>query len=157
MFNPMWGGYPDIAFVEALDLLEDRFGDRPAGWRWETQHLATFRHQFLGRFPVLRQLTDITIPTDGGPYTVNRGVARLSDGDDMLNHIHGPGYRAIYDLANLADSRFIIGTGQSGHPLSRHYDDLTERWRDGAYIRLAWTADEVALSASGTLILEPGP
>ena len=145
------------ALTEALDLLEDRLGDRPADWRWETQHRATFRHQFLGRFPVLRQLTDITIATDGGPYTVNRGVARLSGGDDMFNHIHGPGYRAIYDLENLADSRFMIATGQSGHPLSRHYDDLVERWRDGAYIRLAGTAEELAANAAGTLILEPGP
>ena len=75
----------------------------------------------------------------------------------MFNHIHGPGYRAIYDLENLADSRFMIATGQSGHPLSRHYDDLVERWRDGAYIRLAGTAEELAANAAGTLILEPGP
>ena len=143
------------ALTDAVDLLEERLGKKQADWRWARLHRATFRHQFLGRFPMLREFTGITIPTDGGPYTVNRGVARLALGEGMFNHIHGPGYRAIYDLSDLADSRFIIGTGQSGHPLSPHYDDLTERWRDGAYVRIAGTAEELAASAVGALTLTP--
>ncbi len=145
------------ALTDAVDLLEERLGRNQADWRWGRLHQATFRHQFLGRFPLLRQVTDIVIPTDGGPYTVNRGVASLSRGDGMFNHVHGAGYRAIYDLGDLADSRFMIGTGQSGHPLSPHYDDLTERWRDGAYIRIAGTPEELAGTAIGTLTLSPAP
>ena len=48
---------------------------------------------------------------------------------------HGAGYRAIYDLADRDRSRWIAATGQSGHPLSRHYGDLsTLAWREGRYL-----------------------
>ncbi len=150
-------GQAAAALQSALDLLASRFGDRPSDWRWEDAHVATFQHQFLGRFPVLRQLTEIAIPTDGGPFTVNRGVARLTEGDSMFNHVHGPGFRAIYDLSDLADTRFMIGTGQSGHPLSRHYDDLIERWRDGLYVRVGGSLDVLTESAIGVMTLAPAP
>jgi penicillin amidase len=63
--------------------------------------------------------------------------------------------RAIYDLADLAASRFVIATGQSGNPFSRHYDDLNRLWRAGDSIAL--THDESALreAARGALTLAP--
>ena len=30
----------------------------------------------------------------------------------------------------------MIATGQSGNPLSPHYGDMLEDWRDGRYLRL---------------------
>jgi penicillin amidase len=50
--------------------------------------------------------------------------------------VHGPGYRAVYDLADLDNSRFMIATGQSGNLLSPLYGNLTQRWRDGKYLKL---------------------
>ena len=145
------------ALEEALALLSERFGDEIEAWRWGEPHQAVFRHPVFGRQALLRRLTDIAIPSDGGPFTINRGVARLAEDDRMFNHVHGPGYRAIYDLGDLAESRFMVATGQSGHPLSPRYDDLTERWRDGAYIRLAGSVDELRLDGIGVLTLEPAP
>ena len=47
---------------------------------------------------------------------------------------HGAGYRAVYDLADPERSVFVISTGQSGNPLSSHYEDYAEPWRDGRYL-----------------------
>jgi penicillin amidase len=55
----------------------------------------------------------------------------------------------VFDLANLDSSRFIIATGESGDPLSPHYGDLAERWRDGEAITLAGSADAVAATGIG--------
>jgi len=49
------------------------------------------------------------------------------------------------DVGGFADSRFLIPTGQSGHPLSPHFLDLAERWRDFAYLRLPQEAGARAL------------
>ena len=80
------------------------------------------------------------IETDGGDYTVNRaGVSFNGPSGRLFEDIHGPGYRAVYDLADLDKSSFMIATGQSGNPLSPLYGNLARRWRDGIYLRLDGT------------------
>jgi penicillin amidase len=63
--------------------------------------------------------------------------------------VHGPGYRGIFDLADLDASRFVIATGESGNPFSPHFGNLSERWRDGKAITLSGTADEVSANGLG--------
>ncbi|MEM6679391.1 MAG: penicillin acylase family protein [Pseudomonadota bacterium] len=49
----------------------------------------------------------------------------------------------------------IIATGQSGHPLSRHYDDMAELWARGDTIRLSMSDEEMRLGAIGEMVLRP--
>ncbi len=72
-----------------------------------------------------------------------------------FQHLDGAGYRAIYDLADLDRSHFMIATGQSGNPLSPHYSDLLERWRDGRYIPIAGRPADLERGAVGKLVLRP--
>ncbi|MGH6792246.1 MAG: penicillin acylase family protein, partial [Methyloceanibacter sp.] len=72
-------------------------------------------------------------------------------GAARYDNIHGPGYRAVYNLADLENSRFVIATGQSGNPLSPLYGSFVERWRDGDYISLG----ENAMVPAHWLHLEP--
>ena len=58
-------------------------------------------------------------------------------GDNPYLNVHGAGYRGVYDFADPDSSVFIITTGQSGHPLSRFYDNLGELWRRGEYIPMS--------------------
>ncbi len=124
-------GRLELALEEALRLLSERLGPDMEKWRWGDLHQARFRHPVLGRLPVVGRLVNLSIETDGGAYTVNRGASRVGDELAPFEDIHGPGMRAIYDLADLERSRFMIATGQSGNPVSRHYRDLLEPWRDG--------------------------
>ncbi|MDE0391472.1 MAG: penicillin acylase family protein [Rhodospirillales bacterium] len=68
---------------------------------------------------------------------------------------HGAGYRALYDLANPERSVFVISTGQSGNPLSSHYEDYAEPWRDGEYLPMLTDRSRVEEDALGTLVLSP--
>ena len=74
-----------------------------------------------------------------------------------FSHVHGASYRAVYDFADLANSRYIIATGQSGNPLSRHYGDFARPWRDGETITLAGTAAQIDRRGIGVLTLNPSP
>jgi len=143
------------ALTEALDRLAERHGGDMDGWRWGEAHFADMRHQTLRFIPVLKDLTAIRIAADGGNFTVNRAGTEIRDDDAPFADRHGAGYRAVYDLGNLDNSRFIIATGQSGNPLSPRYDDLIERWRDIGSVRLAGRRDEVADGAAGVLTLAP--
>ena len=125
------------ALEQALTLARTRFGDDEKDWRWGAAHEVRFPHGFWDRVPFVGGRFGPRVEADGGDYTVNRGGARFNGpGDRLFEDIHGPGLRAVYDLADLDSSRFMIATGQSGNPLSSHYGDLAERWRDGEYLAL---------------------
>jgi penicillin amidase len=147
------------AFRRALHEITERFGRDMTNWRWGSVHRARFKHPLFTRVPLLDRLGDRTIETDGGNDTLNRGQS-YADASGRLTHVHGAGYRAVYDLADLANSRFMIATGQSGNPLSPRYDDMLTRWRDGVYIRIAGDREALRRRAQGILILKkhpPGP
>lgn len=145
------------SLASTLDKLTARYGKEMSSWRWGATHQALHAHPALGRIPVLRDLVNITLPSDGGDDTINRGQVGRSRNDDPLNfsHAHGAGYRAVYDLADLANSRLMIATGQSGHPFSPHYQDLAESWRDGGARTLAGSREEILARKGRLLSLAP--
>ena len=125
-----------------------------SSWRWGQFHKARFAHPLFGLIPGLSSLTSITIETDGGDHTVNRGGFRSVRGRTPFRHGHGAGLRAVFDLDNLDRSQYVIAVGQSGHPASSQYSDLTAVWRDGGMFNMPVSGPDVA---SHTLILEPLP
>jgi penicillin amidase len=145
-----------LALDWALDDIEADQGPGLDAWRWGAAHRATFNHQVLTRVRGVKWLTDLSIESDGGDHTVNRGETRGGTSDRPYTHFDGAGLRTIYDLADLDNSRFITATGQSGNFLSPHYRDLLEPWRDGQYIRVRGHRDEIAGRAIGILSLRPG-
>jgi penicillin G amidase len=85
-----------------------------------------------------------------------RGLTK-GTGPDPYENVNGAGYRGVYDLADPDSSVFILSTGQSGHPLSRHYDDLGVLWRRGEYIPMSLDADLARAAAVGITHLSPAP
>lgn len=143
------------ALDRALKDLRERYGAEPADLRWGQAHYADFRHPVLNYVPVIKRFANLSIPSNGGRYTVNKASPRFGDAKAPFAQRAGPGFRAIYDLANLDRSRFIIATGQSGNPFSPHYDDFVERWRDIRYVKIAGTRAELRRKSSAILLLTP--
>ncbi len=133
----------EAALVAALDWIGQRHGNDMAHWRWGAEHVAPFDNPIFARLPFAGTLLGAGVPTQGDYYTVNRGAGRMSDADQPFAHVHGAGYRAIYDLADLDASLFVIAPGQSGNPLSEHWRDLAGAWAEGRHVRLARTRVEL--------------
>lgn len=143
-----------IALDEALLQLTERYGDNLESWRWGDAHLATHDHPVLGEVPFIRFFVNIRQSTSGGDDTLMRGVTR-GEGPEPFQNVHSAGYRGVYDFADPDSSVFISATGQSGHPLSRHYDDLGELWRRGEYIPMSLDPDLARAAAAGVMVLTP--
>jgi penicillin amidase len=77
----------------------------------------------------LRDWLNVSVPTPGGFDTVNRGSTTIRDDAHPYEQHFGAGLRIITDLASPADARMIAVPGQSGNPLSPHFSDLLQRWR----------------------------
>jgi penicillin amidase len=142
------------ALNAALDEIEKDQGSDIARWRWGTAHHADFIHRVFAQVPLLGRLAQLAIETDGGNDTVNRGLTS-GTGSNPFVHSHGAGLRAVYDLADLSRSRFIVATGQSGNPLSPHYGDMLTRWRDGGHVEIATDRNSALRRATAILTLVP--
>jgi penicillin G amidase len=145
------------ALDTALRELSRKLGGGPETWRWGDLHQARFEHPFWRVVPLIGTLAGASIEVDGGNDTINRGASRLADPDHPFAAVHGASFRGVYDLSDLGNSRFVLSTGQSGNPVSRHYRDMTALWRTGAGIRLNATREELEGKAESSLLLVPAP
>ena len=64
--------------------------------------------------------------------------------------------RLVIDVGAWDETRVVIAGGQSGNPLSPHYDDMIETWRRGEAVSLAWSPEAIDAAAVKTLRLVPG-
>ena len=103
---------------------------------------------------VISYIVNLLQPTSGGESTVAR-AGFLGSGRNPWLNVKGAAYRGVYDLADPDSSVFVISTGQSGHPLSRHYDDMAELWRRGEYVGMSLDPALARAAATGITHLQP--
>jgi penicillin amidase len=119
---------------EACHELRGLLGTDIDQWSWGKLHTLIMTHS-LGRSKILAPLFSLgPFPSPGDGVTINLGFYRHSN---PYRHIVGPSLRMIVDLSDPPRSRFILSSGQSGHPFSPHYADQLELWRRGDYIQLS--------------------
>lgn len=143
-----------LALDDALVWIGDHYGSDLTTLRWGDAHQAAHDHPTLGRVPVLRYFVNIRQSTSGGDNTLMRGLTSGEDPAPFTN-VHSAGYRGVYDFADPDSSVFIIATGQSGHFLSRHYDDLAQLWRRGEYLPMSLDVQLARAAAEGITRLLP--
>ncbi len=143
-----------LALDDALVWLAEKYGANMEALRWGEAHQALHRHETLGRVPLLSYFVNIYQPTSGGDNTLNLGATSGAEPEPFFN-VHAAGYRGVYDFADPDSSVFVIATGQSGHFLSRHYDDLGQLWRRGEYIPMSLDLDLARAAAVGVTQITP--
>jgi penicillin G amidase len=144
----------NAAFTAALTELQARHGLDVAQWRWDAAHIARSEHRPFSKVKPLAKLFELRTPVGGDTYTVNVSRVGLkpdaTTGELYLDE-HGPSLRAIYDLGEPANSRFIHSTGQSGILLSPLYRSFVQPWAKVEYVPV-WGGAVV-----NTLVLKPQP
>ena len=160
---------------QAILASRDLHRYRPAGARRRTDlDRGTLRHgagkPAVGAMRIRRPMTIrfwvrcrccVTSSTSANPprgaTTRCCAAAHAACGDEPFQNVHGAGYRGVYDFADPDSSVFITATGQSGHFLSRHYDDLAQLWRRGEYIPMSLDPELARAAAVGVTVLNPDP
>ncbi|SDW35570.1 penicillin amidase [Ruegeria halocynthiae] len=143
-----------LALDDAIIWISERYGTALESLRWGDAHQATHDHPVLGEVPVLRFFVNIRQSTSGGDNTLLRGRTS-GEGPDPFQNVHGAGYRGVYDFADPDSSVFITATGQSGHFLSRYYDDQAQLWRRGEYIPMSLDIGLARAASVGVTVLNP--
>ncbi len=142
------------ALDDALLWIGENYGGALESLRWGDVHEAAHDHPVLGKVPFLKWFVNIRQSTSGGDNTLMRGRTSGQAPNPFLN-VHGSGYRGVYDFADPDSSLFVTATGQSGHFLSRYYDDLGELWRRGEYVPMSLDPALARAAAVGVTRLLP--
>ena len=105
-------------------LLEEFAGASGGGIRWGDSHRLRVRHPLARVAPVLGRFLNMEeTPMEGDSYCPK-----------VINGSHVASMRMISIPGKPELSLFQMPTGQSGHPLSPHYDDLHELWLEKSYL-----------------------
>ncbi|SFU47222.1 penicillin amidase [Polaromonas sp. YR568] len=116
------------ALGRALNRLQAAYGADVSSWTWGRAHPALSAHKPFGNVPLLARFFDVRVPTGGDTFTVNVGQYwATSDATPFANR-QAASLRAVYDMADLENSRFIYQTGQSGLVFSSRYRDMRDDW-----------------------------
>ena len=126
--SPWFGGAVGPLAQQAMDSVLARGIVRS----WGDVHSVIQEHALGGLVPLrlLLRLNVGPVPSGGDAYSVN--VCHSEEMAPPFTCTDGPSMRHVVDLGDVdGEGGFIIPTGQSGNPLSSHYRDQLERWRQG--------------------------
>ncbi|MGB7212605.1 MAG: penicillin acylase family protein [Gemmatimonadales bacterium] len=101
-------------------------------------------------------LTRGPYPMGGDPTTLDASYRTYDAGTGTFRVIVGPSMRFVLDWAHPDDFSMTIPLGESGNPLSPHFDDFLGIHSAGGRWIVPFSRDSVASSAVSTLRLEPG-
>jgi len=116
------------ALVRALDRLQSAYGADVGAWTWGRAHPALSAHKPFGNVAWLAPWFDVRVPTGGDTFTVNVGQYWATGDATSFANRQAASLRAVYDMGNPENSRFIYQTGQSGLVFSSRYRDMRDSW-----------------------------
>ncbi len=133
------------AWQDAVEKLRADLGDQIDRWEWGPVHTITFKHP-LGYLPVFSSIFNIgPFPVSGGAQIVNNLL--YPTGAHDFSVIAGPSTRRVVDFGDIERAYTILPTGNSGHVMSRHYDDQAPLFAAGEYRQVYFTDAQVEAHA----------
>lgn len=133
------------AWAECIAVM----GHDPSEWSWGRIHRLELRHPLQGL--TTEEWSLGPIPLGGSGSTLNYSTYR----QDEFSVTTGPSVRMIIDVGSWDNSVFINNPGQSGIPLSVHYQDLASDWQRGEYKPLLYSEDLIQRESDYQIALSP--
>jgi penicillin amidase len=135
------------ALQRAFKRLDWLYGSSD-NWDWSNMNAVRFQH-ILGRQFLLRFFNIGSFPAGGGPFTVRVNY------QTSYKTSWSASYRQIIDLSDWDRSVCVISSGQSGHFMSRFYDNQVKNWLSGGYHPMIFSPEKVKKNEFGTRTLRP--
>ena len=152
-FERPWPLVMADALAVAVRTLRERHGADPSRWAWGRTRQLTLRHPFGERSPLGHVFNRGPFAWGGDINTVSQ--AGSGPAEPMANPYFIASLRMAIDVGVWNESRFVLPGGQSGNPLSPHYDDQLPLWRRGQGVTMAWEPADVDRAVRSELRLSP--
>ena len=138
---------------DAIGELKGKLGNDMNQWQWGKLHTITFQNQTLGKSGV----APIEALFNRGPYALDGATSTVNaeNTNQEFRVTSHPSWRMVVDLSDFNKSVAVHPTGQSGHTMHPHYDDMMKLWLVGNTQAFLWLREDVERGAEGVLRLEP--
>ena len=141
------------SFKEAIASLENQLGSDINQWQWEKVHKVEFQHP-IGKVKLFSKFFNVgAFGIAGSNEVINNQLFIYTD-EAEINTKGGPSTRRIIDFSDIENSWSVLPTGQSGNPMSKHYDDQTDLFVKGKFRKMKLNKKEIE-STSTKLIFKP--
>jgi penicillin amidase len=141
-FRRPWPDEMAAALERVIDTLRRTRGPSPDAWAWGDVRPVFLRHLVGGVRP-------LDAVFNRGPYRCGGDATTIPQAS--VSWLHPTG-----DPIGIASMRVVIDAGgQSGNPLSPHYDDMVAPWLGGGGVPLPWSREAVERATVSTLTLVP--
>jgi penicillin amidase len=148
-----WPGELASVLSHVVGELRRTRGTDERGWTWGELRPLPLTHA-LGQHRLLGPIYNRgPLPGYGDSTTVNQ--AGFEFWQPLRHSTVTAHLRSRIDVGNWSASRFVLLGGQSGNPLSPHYDDLVRLWQAGEGVAIHWEEAAVAEHALHSLRLVP--
>lgn len=126
------GGFDEVvvkSFQRAVDRIVEMQGSSLDRWKWGKFHQVKFQHPLAAISPLHLLFNPKPQAVGGSAITVMAASWNVDTGEVR----HGAGWRGVMDLSDLSRSYHVVTPGQSGHVLSRWYDNQINDWVTGLH------------------------
>ena len=108
----------------------------------------------MGKIKLLRKFFNVGFfPIAGTNEVINNQFFTYTD-DALLQVKGGPSTRRIIYFSDIENSWSVLPTGQSGNPMSKHYDDQVDLFVKGKFRKMKLNKAEI-VKTSTKLIFKP--
>lgn len=141
------------SFQDAISSLQKQLGNNMNSWTWSKVHTLEFNHP-IGKVEALRNFFNVgPFEVAGSNEVINNMIFTYTD--SKVNEVKaGPSTRRIIDFSDVENSVSILPSGQSGNPMSKHYDDQSKMYIEGKFRKMKLNKNEI-IKTSTKLIFHP--
>jgi len=141
------------SFKEATTALEQQLGNDTSKWTWNKVHTLENQHP-IGKVALFRKFFNVgPFEIDGANEVINNLMFVYND-SGKYEVKAGPSTRRVIDFSDIENSYSILPTGQSGNPMSKHYDDQAEMFMQGKFRKMKMNKKEI-IATSTKLVFKP--
>lgn len=120
----------------ALDELVKLYGSNMDNWQWGKAQSTLYIHRPFSNIKLMDVIFERKIGNGGSGNSVNIAASNFVEGKGYRQGF-GAAFRQIIQLSKTEPTHlYMNSTGQSGHVMSPHYDDMVESFRDVKYFEL---------------------
>lgn len=131
-----------IAFQQAILSLNKQLGADVNSWTWNRVHKVEYKHP-LGSVALFKPFFNVGLfEIAGTNEVINNTMFEYSDAAEYTIKA-GPSTRRIVDFSDVENSWSILPTGQSGNPMSKHYNDQAEMYATGKFRKMKLNKEEI--------------
>ncbi|WP_396145168.1 penicillin acylase family protein [Flavobacterium sp.] len=130
------------SFKESITELEKQLGNDISKWTWNRVHTLEHVHP-IGQIELLSSFFNVGKFEVAGSNEVINNLMFGFPSNGIYEVKAGPSTRRIIDFSDVENSVSILPTGNSGNPMSKHYNDQAEMYNQGKFRKMKMNKKEI--------------